>query len=131
MKCNGIINSCLIWLLARMGHGDKIVVADCGLPIPRGIPRVDLALIKGVPTFQQVIQALKEEAVFQRLVVAQEMRTYNPAQFTFLKAMFPDLPIEEIPHEMFKKMLHDVVAVVRTGEATPYSNVILEAGVSF
>lgn len=128
MKREGIINSQLIWLLARMGHGDRIVVADCGLPIPRQVLRIDLALVKGVPSFQQVVQALKEEAVFQKLIVAQEMRTANPNQFAFLKALFPDLPVEEVPHATFKKLLIDVLAVVRTGEATPYANVILEAG---
>ncbi len=114
-----------------MGHGDRIAVADCGLPIPHQILRIDLALVKGIPSFQQVVQALKEEAIFQKLVVAQEMRTANPGQLAFLKTLFPDLPLEEVPHSTFKKLLTDVLAVIRTGEATPYANVILEAGVNF
>ena len=106
-------------------------MADCGLPIPPGTVRIDLALIKGVPSFQQVVQALLNDLVIQRLIVAQEIHEANPFQYVFLQSTFPDLPIEEFPHEEFKKLLHKVRAVVRTGEATPYANVILEAGVDF
>lgn len=131
MKRSGILNDRLSWVLARLGHGDRIAVADCGLPIPPDVVRIDLALVKGVPSFQQVVQALLDELVIQRLIVAQEIHTANPSQYAFLRSIFPDLPIEEVPHEEFKKLLHKVRAVVRTGEATPYANVILEAGVNF
>jgi len=103
MKRDGITNSQLMWLLTQMGHGDRIVVANCSLLIPSQILRIDLALIKGVPPFQQVVQALKEETVFQKLIVTQEMRTFNPTQCAFLNAIFSDLVMEEVPHEMLKK----------------------------
>jgi D-ribose pyranase len=131
MKRTGILNDRLSWILARLGHGDRIVVADCGLPIPLGVFRVDLALVKGVPSFQDVVHALAEELVIQHLVVAQEIHTMNPSQYAFLRSILPSLSIEEVPHEEFKKLLAGVRAVIRTGEATPYANVILEAGVNF
>ncbi|MCD6154696.1 MAG: D-ribose pyranase [Candidatus Verstraetearchaeota archaeon] len=128
MKRDGITNSQLMWLLTRMRHGDRIVMADCGLLIPSQILRIGLALIKGVPPFQQGVQALKEETVFQKLIVTQEIRAFNSTQSAFLKAIFSDVVMEEVPHEMLKKMLPDVLGVIRTGEATPYANVILEGG---
>ena len=36
--------------LGRLGHGDLVVVADCGFPLPNGVPGVDLALVRGVPS---------------------------------------------------------------------------------
>jgi len=131
MKRDGILNDRLSWILACLGHGDRIVVADCGLPIPPKVPRIDLALVKGVPSFQEAVRALAAELVIQRVVVAHEIRTVNPSQYAFLRSLFTDCPIEEVPHEEFKRLLAEVRAVVRTGEATPYANVILEAGVSF
>jgi D-ribose pyranase len=42
-----------------------------------------------------------------------------------------DIPIEVVSHESFKARTSDAKAVVRTGEFTPYANVILIAGVVF
>jgi len=131
VKKEGILNDRVCALVARLGHGDWVVVADCGLPIPPGVWRIDLALVKGVPSFQQVVEALAAEIQVQRLVVAREMRTENPKQHEFLKRTFPNLSIEEVPHKEFKGLASKARAVIRTGEATPYANVILEAGVSF
>ena len=48
-----------------------------------------------------------------------------------LKDMFPDAEWEYVPHEEFKKRSSESKAVVRTGEFTPYANIILVAGVVF
>lgn len=131
MKRGGILNGQLLLALASLGHGDRIAIADCGLPIPKDIFTVDLAVIKGIPSFQDVAKALAAELVIQKIIIADEMRTHNPHQYAFVKALFGSTPLEEIPHAQFKQLLHSVKAAIRTGEATPYSNAILEAGVDF
>ena len=47
MKKSGTLNSQLSRIIAMMGHSDRIVICDCGLPIPRGAEVVDLALTPG------------------------------------------------------------------------------------
>jgi|Deesub1362A_J573_1020465.scaffolds.fasta_scaffold03027_6 D-ribose pyranase len=131
MKKRGILNDQLNLLLARLGHGDWVVVADCGLPIPDGIWRIDLALVPGLPSFGDVIRALAEEVAVQRLIVAGEMKAHNPRNLELLRELFPGAELEEVPHEKFKELLMRARAVIRTGEATPYANVILESGVIF
>ncbi|MFQ6033933.1 MAG: RbsD/FucU domain-containing protein, partial [Candidatus Bipolaricaulia bacterium] len=59
------------------------------------------------------------------------MRERNPTCYNFLSERFRGIEIVELPHEELKGMLSKVKAVIRTGEATPYANVILESGVSF
>ncbi|PAC67377.1 D-ribose pyranase, partial [Enterobacter cloacae] len=49
MKKNGILNSHIAKVLADLGHTDTIVIADCGLPIPEGPVKIDLALSIGTP----------------------------------------------------------------------------------
>jgi D-ribose pyranase len=51
MKKQGILNSKLASIIAMMGHTDKLVICDCGLPIPVGMQVVDLALTKNIPKF--------------------------------------------------------------------------------
>lgn len=131
MKRTGIINGLVLSAIASLGHGDHIAIADCGLSIPLEVPKIDLALIKGIPSFQDVTKALAMEIIVQKVIVAQEMRIHNPNQYAFITHLIPGIPIEEIPHSKFKQLLGSVKAVIRTGEATPYSNVILEAGVDF
>lgn len=131
MKREGIINAMLLSAIANLGHGDHIVIADCGLPVPPEVMKIDLALVKGIPSFQDVVRAVADEIIVQKVIVAREMRLYNPDQYTFLVRLFSGIPIEEIPHSEFKQQLGYAKAVIRTGEATPYSNVILEAGVAF
>ena len=131
MKKRGILNDRLSWVLARLGHGDRIVIADCGLPIPDGVLRIDLALVPGIPSFRDVVGAIAGELKVQKLIVAEEMWDHNRANLEFLQKTFPGVPIEKISHERLKELVRGAKAVIRTGEATPYANVILEAGVIF
>jgi D-ribose pyranase len=39
--------------------------------------------------------------------------------------------VEFVKHEQFKKMTAESYVVIRTGETTPYANIILTSGVTF
>jgi len=131
MRRSGIINRHILFAIGSLGHGDRIVIADCGLPIPKGVWCIDLAVVMGVPSFQEVVKAVADELVIQRIIVAQEMRVSNPKQYDFVKSLFQDILIEEVPHTFFKEQLRNAKAIIRTGEATPYANIIFESGVAF
>ncbi len=44
MKRGELLNSYLSGLIADLGHKDKIVIADAGLPVPEGVEKIDLAV---------------------------------------------------------------------------------------
>jgi len=129
MKRRGILNDALSGALARLGHTDMVVVADCGLPRPAGVTVVDLAVVSGVPTFTQVIAALAEEIVVERVTIAHQTEAANPNAHALIVDHFgqPDV----IPHDELKEHSAHAVLVIRTGEATPYANAILHCGVPF
>lgn len=129
MKRQGILNDALAGALAQLGHTDLVVVGDCGLPRPRGVPVIDLALTFGVPSFHQVIDALDQEIVVEALVVAEEARSHNPAAVELLTARFgaPDW----VSHDELKERSATARLFIRTGEATPYANALLRCGVPF
>lgn len=131
MKRGGILNAQLSHLIARLGHRDLIAVADCGLPIPEGVERVDLALVPGVPSLQQVVRALADEIVVEKVYVAEETCAQNRACYDDLRRLFAGVEWEEISHEELKRLLPQTKGVIRTGEATPYANAILVCGVAF
>lgn len=131
MKKSGILNAELIRVIALMGHTDLLVIADSGLPIPPAVPRIDLALVAGVPTFMQTVQAVLAELQVESATVAEEMRQRSPSLYQAVRQTLGSIPLAHVSHEQFKAMLPRVRAVVRTGEQTPYANVILQSGVTF
>ncbi|WP_422935170.1 D-ribose pyranase [Sinomonas sp. P47F7] len=127
MKKHGILNPHLNAGLARLGHGDLLVIADCGLPLPLGAPIVDLALTMGVPGFVQVFDAVLGELVVDSCVVASECLGTKPDEWVSSRIS----AVESVPHEEFKLLTPRAKLIVRSGEATPYANVALRCGVPF
>lgn len=129
MRKGGVINGQLAGALARLGHTDRLVVCDAGLPIPTGPEVVDLAFRFGVPSFEVVLSGLPEELVVEGATAADEVRERNPTTHELLGSCLPDL--ELVSHEELKTMTSIARLIVRTGEATPFSNVVLRCGVPF
>ena len=129
MKRAGILNADLNLALSKLGHTDTVVIADCGLPRPPGVPVVDLAVVFGVPTFEQVLRAIADEVVVERAVLATEAAELNPD----VPALVTELcgTPATVSHEEFKQQTRTAALLVRTGEASPYANVILHCGVPF
>lgn len=129
MKRHGILNDALSGELARLGHTHRVVVGDCGLPRPPGVPVVDLALTFGVPTFAQVIDALADELVVEQATVARKTQDQNPRVVELLTGHFG--PPRWVSHTELKTESATAQLFIRTGEATPYANAILHCGVAF
>lgn len=131
MKKIGILNKDISAVIAGMGHRDKLVVCDAGLPIPSTVRRIDLAVREGLPGFIETVEALRIELEVEGIILAEEMEEVSPQIQEALLEGFDGVDVEAVPHERFKELTRDAVAIVRTGEFTPYANVILVAGVVF
>lgn len=130
MKKAGMINSAISKVLSDLGHTDWIVIADAGLPVPAGVPKIDLAVTVGNPSFETVVKAVHDDMVVEKVYAAEEIIAENAKQHQFLKREFPD-QVSYVSHKELKEMTGRAKAVIRTGEATAYSNCILQAGVFF
>jgi len=131
MKKIGVINSELSRVISELGHTDTIVIGDCGLPIPPGVRRIDLALKRGVPGYLETLETILEEMQVERFTVTTEMEEISPELYQATAKLLTPSQEEKITHEQFKQMTGQARAVIRTGECTPYANVILRAGVTF
>ncbi len=134
MKKNGILNSDISHIVATMGHLDRLCIADAGLPIPQSSDRVDLALTKGIPSFIDTLKVVLQELEIQEVILAEEILTSGEESeklYKQIKKVVGKVPINFFGHEQFKDQLYDCRAVVRTGEFTPYANIILVSGVVF
>lgn len=131
MKKIGILNSCISNVISKMGHNDMIAIGDCGLPIPDKTMRIDLALVKNIPTFIDTLKAVLLELQIEEVIVAVETTNVSPDVFDAIKNEIGDIKITLVTHEELKNLLKECKAVIRTGEQTPYANVILKSGVVF
>lgn len=131
MKRYGILNSHISKILADLGHTDYIVIADAGLPVPEGVKKIDLAVKTGLPSFVDVVNAVEEDMVIEKVIMASEIEHKNPEHAGYLKDKFADKEMEHVSHEDFKQLTKQAKAVIRTGEIKPYANCILQSGVFF
>lgn len=133
MKKNGILNSDISRVLSYMGHTDCIAVGDCGLPIPDETERIDLALMFGVPTFMQTLKVVSEDMKIEKIILAEEIKDKNPKVLKEIEELFEgqEIEFEFVSHTELKEKTKDCKAVIRTGETTPYANIILQSGCIF
>jgi D-ribose pyranase len=132
-KNAGTLNAQLSRVFSELGHTDQLVVTDAGLPIPRHVERVDLALVAGIPGFLQVLDQTLAEIVIEGVVAPAEIEQNSPEMLAALRQRFDRLGVELtlVPHVEFKKRSGEARAAVRSGEFTPYANVILTCGVVY
>ncbi|PDZ62063.1 D-ribose pyranase [Bacillus cereus] len=131
MKKHGVLNSEIASVLASLGHTDTIVIADCGLPIPDGVKRIDLAIEIGKPSFLDVLQVVADDMAIEKVTLAEEVINNNVEVNKEIELKLIEPAFEYVSHEQFKEHTKKAKAIIRTGEATPYANVILHAGVIF
>ena len=131
MKKSTLINSEISYEISKMGHTDSIVVCDSGLPIPSGVKRIDLALKKGLPTFLDTLDTILEELEVEEVVIAKEIIEASNDLYKEIEKRFSNITITTVSHEDFKRLTKESKAIVRTGEFTPYANIILKSGVVF
>ena len=131
MKKDGLLNPQILSAIAAMGHTEYLVTADAGLPVPSGIPVIDISLIRGIPDFGAVLHSVIDEMVVESFIVADEMADKSQDTYGTVIEALPQVPFRCIAHEEFKEMAAKAKAVIRTGETTPYANIILVAGVNF
>lgn len=132
MKKQGMLNSHISKILSDLGHTDMIVIADAGLPVPEGVAKIDLALKLGTPSFREVVELIADDMVVEKVVLAQEIKEGNPAALQLVTETFGSKAVDvSVSHEQFKALTRQAKAVIRTGEATPYANCILQSGVIF
>lgn len=131
MQRVGILNSHIAKVLADLGHTDQIVIADCGLPVPDGVPKIDLALRFGEPSFADVLDEILKYMKVESYVIASEIQNENPEMASHIAKVMGDIPCAEVMHDRFKQVTKEAKVIIRTGETTPYANIILYSGCIF
>jgi D-ribose pyranase len=133
MKKTGLLHAELSRTIASMGHGDILVIGDAG-PAGAAGRAGDRpgAAREGVPGFLETLEIVLTELHVERAVIDEEMATVSPAMSAAFHAAWPsEIALHSVPHAELQATAKGAKALVRTGECTPYSNIVLVAGVVF
>ncbi|MFD0870021.1 D-ribose pyranase [Chlamydia abortus] len=128
MKKSGILHPELSRILAETGHTDLITISDKGFPVPTSVERLDLALVDDLPTVMDVLQAVNREFIIDRIIVTEEMLAASPERFAAMQQIVPGVGWTIVPHVRFKEICPESRAVIRTGDTTPYANIMIVSG---
>ncbi|MGE3309479.1 MAG: RbsD/FucU domain-containing protein [Limisphaerales bacterium] len=129
MLIQGLLNPQVLSLVARVRHTNTLVIADWAFPSWPGVETVDLSLVAGVPTVLQVLDALIPIWKCDIAHMAGEFRDHNTAATVgAFQAAMRGAPIAFEPHIELKRRVPSAIGLIRTGDATVYSNIILVSG---
>lgn len=133
-----ILSPELLAILARMGHGDDLVIADGNFPAEAVAQRLVRADGHGVPAILQAVLQLLPVDTFvpDPVVVMQPVDADTPeppiwAQFRIAlqRAEGRPIPLTPIERQAFYDRARKAFAVIATGETAVYANLLLKKGV--
>jgi D-ribose pyranase len=130
---NGTLNGQLARVISEIGHTDQLVVTDAGLPIPPGVERVDLAVAENLPRFLDLLDVVLAEVAVEDVLLSKEIKEASPQMLVEIERRFAaqGVALRFVPHTAFTQASAAARAAVRSGEFTPYANVLLTAGVVY
>jgi D-ribose pyranase len=128
MKRSGILHPGISHLLASSGHTDFFTICDKGFPVPLGPERIDLALTDDLPRVLDVLRAIDAEFIIDRIIVAEEAEQFSRAHVAELRALRSGIVVETLPHLELKHLSTQARATIRTGDTTPYANILVVSG---
>lgn len=128
MKRGGILHPGLNHLLASTGHTDVLTICDRGFPVPTNQERIDLALTDDLPRVLDVLRLIDAEFVIDRIIVAEEALRFSADHVEHLRALRPGMRVETVPHLELKRLAARGRATIRTGDTTPYANILIVSG---
>lgn len=128
MLKTGILNPQINALLARVRHTNTLVIADRGFPFWPGIETIDISLVDDVPTVLDVVRAIRGNFTVGKAWMAEEFRAANNAEklAAFAEAL-DGATIAYEPHAELKHRVTAALGLIRTGDTTPYGNLVLES----
>lgn len=129
-KC---INPCILAAVSRLGHGDKILIADGNYPLASktaDAEKIWISLSPGLPTVTDVLDALQSVINVEDATVMQPSEGPDPEIFDEFEKMLPGIGFNrlgrcEFYDECSKPSLRLAIA---TGEKRTFANLLITVG---
>lgn len=128
MKRGGILHPDINHLIASTGHTDSFTICDQGFPVDKDQHRIDLALTHDIPTVLDVLRLVDADFIIDRILIAEEAELVSPEYVARIRDLWPDMLVETVSHLELKHLSTLGRATIRTGDTTPYANILIISG---
>lgn len=133
MNKGKLINPCILAAVSRLGHGDRILIADGNYPLASktaDAEKIWVSLSPGLPTVTDVLEALKSVINIEEATVMEPSEGPEPEIFKEFCDMLPGLELRrlgryEFYEECSKPSLRLAIA---TGEQRTFANLLITVG---
>ena len=133
MKKGKCINPCIIAAVSRLGHGDKILIADGNYPLNSktgNAEKIWVSLSPGMPTVTDVLDALQSIINVEAAAVMQPSEGPEPEIFKEFESRLPELELRKLGRFEFYSECTDqpLGLAIATGEKRTFANLLLTVG---
>lgn len=129
-KC---INPCILAAVSRLGHGDRILIADGNYPLGTktgDAEKIWVSLSPGIPTVTDVLDALLSIINVEEAAVMQPSEGPEPDIFKEFEDMLPEMELQKLGRfEFYSECTdHPLSLAIATGEKRTFANILLTVG---
>ena len=133
MNTGKCINPCIIAAVSRLGHGDKILIADGNYPLATktgNAEKIWVSLSPGIPTVTDVLDALQSIINVEAAAVMQPSEGPDPEIFKEFESMLPEIELKKLGRFEFYNecTVQPLSLAIATGEKRTFANILLTVG---
>lgn len=129
-KC---INPCILAAVSRLGHGDKILIADGNYPLASKTGEAEkiwVSLSPGLPSVTDVLAALQSVINVEAAAVMQPSEGPDPGIFADFTTMLGGMALERLDRYGFydECVRPSLRLAIATGEQRTFANILITVG---
>ena len=133
MNTGKCINPCILAAVSRLGHGDKILIADGNYPLNSktgDAEKIWVSLSPGLPTVTDVLDALQSIINVEAAAVMQPSEGPEPEIFKEFEEMLPEMELQKLGrYEFYSECTEKPLSLaIATGEKRTFANLLLTVG---
>ena len=133
MNTGKCINPYILAAVSRLGHGDKILIADGNYPLATktgNAEKIWVSLSPGIPTVTDVLAALQSIINVEAAAVMQPSEGPDPEIFKEFESMLPELELQKLGRYEFydECTVQPLSLAIATGEKRTFANLLLTVG---
>ena len=133
MNTGKCINPCILAAVSRLGHGDKILIADGNYPLNSktgDAEKIWVSLSPGLPTVTDVLDALQSIINVEAAAVMQPSEGPEPEIFKEFEAMLPEMELQKLGrYEFYSECTEKPLSLaIATGEERTIANLLITVG---
>ena len=133
MNKGKLINPCILAAVSRLGHGDKILIADGNYPLASktaDAEKIWVSLSPGLPTVTDVLDALQSVINVEEATVMQPSEGPDPEIFKEFESRLDGMQLRRLGRfEFYDECSNPSLRLaIATGEQRTFANLLITLG---